>query len=109
MMPCSRPSCTPVGVGELGFDWGAFISEQVGSWSKTGQNILTSQNLPRGVYQQTTPGGGGITYVQPAGTSQNIFGATGGAVSAQASPGIGIILIGGAALLLVFMLAKGRG
>jgi len=88
----------------LGFDWGAFISEQVGSWSKTGQDILRSESLPRGVYTQTGPGGTTTTYVQPAGTSQNVFGATG--ASATASPGIGLVVIGGAALLLVFMLAK---
>lgn len=105
MMPCSRPSCRPAGVGDLGFDWGAFLQEQIGSWSKTGQNILTSQNLPRGVYSQTGPSGT-TTYVQPSGTSQNIFGASGGQYAATASPGMGIVLIGGAALLLVFMLAK---
>ncbi len=102
MMPCSRPSCRPAGVGELGFDWGAFISEQVGSWSKTGQNILTSQNIPRGVY---TSGPGGTTYVQPEG-SQVTLPVGAGSFQAQASPGFGIVLVGGAALLLVFMLAR---
>jgi hypothetical protein len=110
MMPCSRPSCSGPGIGELGFDWGTFISDQVSGWSKAGQNILTSQNQTKGIYTQTGPQGT-ITYVQPAGTSQNIFGAssTGITGTATTSSGMGIVLIGGAALLLVFMLAKGKG
>jgi hypothetical protein len=98
------PSVCPPARG-LGFDWGTFIADQSKIWSTTAQNILTQKNLARGVYTQTGPGGT-TTYVQPAGTQQNIFGATGGQVSATASPGMGIVLIGGAALLLVFMLAK---
>ena len=90
--------CLPGVCRGLGFDWGAFISEQVGSWSKTGQNILTSQNIPRGVYQT---GPGGTTIVQPEGVP-----ITSGAANLQASPGVGLIVLGGAALLLVFMLAR---
>jgi len=107
MMPCACAPCGLLGLGEetAGFDWGKFIGEQIGSWSKTGQTILTSESLPRGVYQQTGPGGT-ITYTQPSGSQQNIFGATGGQVGATASPGMGLVLVGGAALLLVFLLAR---
>ncbi len=85
------------------WDW---IAQMASGWSKTGQDILRQQNIARGVYTQTGPGGVQTTYVQPEGTSQNIFGATGGQFGAQASPGFGLVLIGGAALVLVFMLAK---
>ena len=83
------------------------LAQQITGWSKTGQDILRSGSLPRGVYQQTGPTGT-ITYVQPAESQQDIFGATGGTVTAQAGAGVGLIVIGGAALLLVFMLAKKR-
>jgi len=82
----------------VGFDWGKFISEQIGSWSQTGQQILIGQNIPRGVYQT---GPGGTTIVQPEGMPVPT-----GTASLQASPGFGIVLVGGAALLLVFMLAR---
>jgi hypothetical protein len=91
------------GVGGLGIDWGQLIATQTQSWSSTIQDILKGKNLPRGVYTQTGPGGT-TTYVQPTGTQANIFGAT--ATGATANSGMGIVLIGGAALLLVFMLAR---
>ena len=94
--------CLPAVCGGLGqdagFDWGKFIGEQIGSWSKTGQSILIGQNIPRGVYQT---GPGGTTIVQPEGIP-----VPSGTANLQASPGFGIVLLGGAALLLVFMLAK---
>ena len=102
MMVC--PTCPGLGeLGELGVDWGQMIADQISSWGKTGQQILLGENIPRGVYTQTGPGGT-TTYVQPAGTSQNIFGA--GAGTATASSGMGLVLVGGAALLLVFLLAR---
>jgi hypothetical protein len=79
------------------------LSEQIAGWSKTGQNILTQQNIARGVLTQTSPGV--FTYVQPAGSQVTLPVGTVG-VSAQGSPGMGLVLLGGAALLLVFMLAK---
>jgi len=91
------------GVGGLGIDWGQLISTQVSGWSSTLQDVLKGRNLPRGVYTQTGPSGT-TTYVQPAGTQANIFGAS--ATGATASSGVGIVLVGGAALLLVFMLAR---
>lgn len=95
MTGCQTVSCRGMGQG---FDWGKFIAEQVGSWSKTGQDILRSENLPRGIYQT---GPGGTTIIQPEGVA-----VPSGTANLQASPGFGVVLIGGAALLLVFMLAK---
>jgi hypothetical protein len=99
--------CAGSGLGDdtSGFSLSKFIADQIASWSKTGQDILKAENLPRGVYTQTGPYGT-TTYIQPAGTSQNVFAATGGTLAAQASPGMGLILLGGAALLLVFLLAR---
>jgi hypothetical protein len=82
----------------LGFDWSTLIGEQIASWSKTGQQILQQQNIARGVY---TTGPGGTTIVQPEGVA-----VPSGTANLQASPGFGVVLIGGAALLLVFMLAR---
>ena len=79
------------------------LAEQIGGWSRTGQQILQQRNIARGVLTQTAPGV--FTYVQPAGSQVTLPVGTVG-VSAQASPGMGLVLIGGAALLLVFMLAK---
>ncbi len=103
MTGCLPVGCHP-GLGEetAGFDWGKFISEQIGSWSKTGQNILTSQNMPRGVY---TSGPGGTTYVQPEGSTTTLpVGA--GSFQAQASPGFGLVLVGGAALIGLMLLMR---
>ena len=82
-----------------------FLAKQIGGWSTTGQQILQQRNIARGVYTKTTPSGQ-VVYVQPEGTGQNIFQAVEGGVQAQGSSGMGLILVGGAALLLVFMLAK---
>jgi len=100
MSPCVSGGCRGLGLGQDagGFDWGKFISEQIGSWSTTGQKILVGQNIPRGVYQT---GPGGTTIVQPEGIPISQTG-----ISAQASPGFGIVVLGGAALLLVFLLAR---
>lgn len=117
MQPCQRPSCQGVGEysstypGMPGTDspttnwWQSLITGA----AETAENVLMQRNLAKGVYTKTTPQGT-VTYVQPAGTNANVFGAsdTGISGTASASPGMGIVLIGGAALLLVFMLAKGR-
>ena len=73
----------------------------------TAEEVLLQRNLARGVYSKTTPQGT-VTYVQPAGTSQNVFGAsdTGITGAASASPGVGLVVLGGAALILVFMMVK---
>jgi hypothetical protein len=89
---------------------GNWLENLISGVAKTGENILTQQNLARGVYTSTGPGGQTTTYVQPAGTSQNVFAATqtgvAGNVAASGIPNLGMIVIGGAALLLVFMLAR---
>ena len=84
-----------------------WLESLISGVAKTGENILTQQNLAKGVYTQTSPTGT-VTYVQPAGTSQNIFGATSTGITGAAtgSSGMGLILLAGAGLFLVFMLAK---
>ena len=89
-----------------GFDWSSFLAQQAAGWSRTAQNILGQRETPRGVLTQTAPGV--FTYVQPEGSSVTLPVSTAG-FSASASPGVGIILIGGAAVFLLFMLARKRG
>lgn len=80
------------------------ISNLVNTWSTTGQKILTAQNLPRGVYTQTGPGGT-VTYVQPSGSNVTLpVGA--GTLQASANTGFGMVLIAGAAVLVLFMLMR---
>jgi hypothetical protein len=86
-----------------------WLENLISGVAKTGENILTAKNTVRGVYTATGPGGQTVTYVQPAGNPTNIFGASqtsvlGGVTGTSSS--MGLILVGGAALLLVFMMAK---
>jgi hypothetical protein len=83
------------------------VANLIGGAAKTGETVITQQNLAKGVYTQTGPNGT-ITYVQPANNSSNIFGAssTGITGTASASGSMGLVLMAGAGLLLVFMLAK---
>ena len=85
--------------------WQSLITGAAG----TAEKILVAQNQTKGVYTQTSPSGT-VTYVQPAGNTANIFGAssTGITGTGTASSGMGLVLIAGAGLLLVFMMAKGR-
>jgi hypothetical protein len=84
------------------WDW---IGKTALSWSQTGQKILLAQNVPT-TYTRTGPGGT-IQYTQQGGQVP-IFGASdvSGQLSGQASSGTGMILVAGAALLLVVMLAR---
>lgn len=87
--------------------WWDLLQRQIASWSKTGQQILLSREIPRGVYTRTGPGGT-ITYVQPAGQQPSIF--TGGEAAASGfGPGFGMVLLAGGVFLVVLMMAgKGR-
>ena len=91
------------------FNWDSWLANLIGGVAKTGETVYTQQNLAKGVYTQTNKDGT-ITYVQPAGNTANIFGAssTGITGTGTASSGMGLVLIAGAGLLLVFMMAKGR-
>jgi hypothetical protein len=102
----NTPAVTPTPAASSSTNW---LESLISGVAKTGENILTQQNLAKGVYTQTSPTGT-VTYVQPAGTSQNIFGASStgitGTASGTLSSGTGLILLAGAGLFLVFMLAK---
>jgi len=93
--------CTPDGVSKPGV-WDTILA-QISSWSKTGQDILKAENLPRGVLTQTAPGQ--FTYVQPSGTQPSLPVSTTG-FQATASSGFGMVVIGGAALLVLFMMMR---
>lgn len=90
----------------------SWLQNLISGGVKTVEDIFKAQNVTRGVYTATGPGGQQVTYVQPEGTSQNVFAATqtgvSGGVTATGTPNLGMIVIGGAALLLVFMLARKR-
>ena len=88
-----------------GFDWSAWTANLIGGAAKTAEGILTAQNQTKGVYTQTNKDGT-ITYVQPAGNTGNIFTAssTGITGSGTANSGMGMILIAGAAMLVLFMM-----
>ena len=107
-LPEYTPAAVPaVAAPSAGTSW---LESLISGIAKTGENVLTAKNTVRGVYTSTGPGGQTTTYVQPEGTSQNIFSGsqtssqTG--VAASGAPNLGMIVIGGAALLLVFMLAR---
>lgn len=96
---------TPPGTPGSG-KWWDFLQGQIAQWSKTGQQILQSREIPRGLYTRTGPGGT-ITYVQPAGPQPSIFG--GGEVGAAGfGPGLGLVVAGAAAFVVVMVIA-GRG
>ena len=87
------------------FDWSAWTANLIGGAAKTTEGILTAQNQTKGVYTQTNKDGT-ITYVQPAGNTGNIFTAssTGITGTGTANSGMGMILIAGAAMLVLFMM-----
>ena len=102
--------CISTGAPSTGFDWSSWTAGLISGVSKTVENVIGQKNLAKGVYTQTSPTGT-VTYVQPAGTSANIFGATSTGITGAAtgSSGMGMILLAGAGLFLVFMLAnKGK-
>lgn len=104
----ATPTAMPA--ASTGFNWDSWVASLVGGAAKTAETVITAKNQTKGVYTQTSPTGT-VTYVQPEGNTSNIFGAssTGITGTATTSSSMGMILIGGAALLLVFMLAKGKG
>jgi hypothetical protein len=103
------PANTAAAPAASSFNWDSWLANLIGGVAKTGETVITQQNLAKGVYTQTNKDGT-ITYVQPAGNTANIFGATSTGITGTgtASSGMGLVLIAGAGLLLVFMMAKGR-
>ena len=95
------PSTEPAGGGF----WGT-IQDLVKSWSTTGQQILTAQNIPRGVYSYRDPTTGALTqYVQPKGSTATL--PVGGAnLQGQANTGFGMMLVAGVGVLVLFMMMK---
>lgn len=98
--------------------WGAspssspsWLQNLISGAFKTTENILTAKTQTKGVLTQTAPGV--FTYVQPEGSKVtlpvNVSPAGTLGVNASASSGMGLVLVGGAALLVVFMMAKGKG
>jgi hypothetical protein len=111
-------NCPGLGAGcGLGGGLGDTAATTTDSWwqklisgaATTAENILTAKNQTTGVYTKNADGS--VTYVQPAGNTSNVFSAssTGVTGSATGTSSMGLILVGGAALLMVFLLAKGKG
>jgi hypothetical protein len=89
------------------FDWSAWTAGLIGGATKTVEGILTAKNQTKGILTQTAPGV--YTYVQPEGSQVTLPIGTSQVVSATGSTGMGMILLAGAGVFLVFMLAKGKG
>jgi hypothetical protein len=79
----------------------------IGGAVTTVEDILKAKNTVRGVLTQTSPGV--FQYVQPTGSQVTLPVGTSQVVSATGSSGMGMILLAGAGIFLVFMLAKGKG
>lgn len=99
------------GLGQ-GFDWSSTIQNSI----DTGLQIVRGRfGTPEGTYTRYGPNGEPlVTYRQPSGSEQNIFGASdiAGGVNLSASPSglggpMGWLLLGGGALLL-FMMSRRR-
>ena len=79
--------------------WQQLISGGV----KTAEQIALAKTQTKGVLTQTAPGV--FTYVQPEGTAVTLpVGTTG--FQAAATPGFGLVLVGGAALLGLLLLLR---
>lgn len=91
-----------------GSNW-SWLQNIVGGAVGTVEDILKSRNVVRGVLTQTSPGV--FQYVQPEGSGVTLpVGVSPvGSLSAAGSSGMGMILLAGAGIFLVFMLAKGKG
>jgi hypothetical protein len=92
----------------------SWLESLISGGAATAEQIAVAQNLPTGVYTSTGPGGASTTYVQPAGSTQNIFSASqtgvtgtlGTTATGTLSGSGGMILMAGAAILLVFMMTQ---
>jgi hypothetical protein len=107
VMDASGEACGPVSTvpGTSNSSW---IQNLIGGAVGTVQDIFKAKNTVRGVLTQTSPGV--FQYVQPTGSNVtlpvNVSPAGALGVNASASSGMGMILLAGAGVFLVFMLAK---
>lgn len=83
----------------------SWLQNLIGGAVKTGENILTAKNQTRGILTQTAPGV--FTYVQPEGSQVTLPVGTIGLPPASGS--MGLVLVAGVGVLVVFMLMKGKG
>ena len=93
------------GAPAAGSDTWGWLQNLISGGVKTSSRSNSGQNIPRGVYTQTGPGGVQTTYVQPEGSATTLPVGT-GTFQAQASSGFGLVLVGGAALLVLFMMMR---
>lgn len=86
----------------------SWIQNLIGGAVGTVQDIFKAKNTVRGVLTQTSPGV--FQYVQPTGSNVtlpvNVSPAGSLGVNASGNSGMGMILLAGAGLFLVYMLAK---
>jgi hypothetical protein len=82
-----------------------WLQDLIGGAVSTVEDIFKAKNTVRGVLTQTSPGV--FQYVQPEGSSVTLPVTTSSTSSLTASgSSTGLILMGGAALLLVFLVAR---
>ena len=122
MLQAACSNCPAQGLGQDdsgdGF-WSQFgeqLAKTIPTWSAAGAQILAQKAIQPGTYIQTPQGG--VTYVQPAGSTTPIFAATstlvGGKITAGSAAPFGdtsTVLIIGLGIVGVFMLVslmKGR-
>ena len=86
----------------------SWIQSLIGGAVGTVQDIFRAKNTVRGVLTQTSPGV--FQYVQPTGSNVTlpITQSQVGSLTASGNSGMGMILLAGAGVFLVFMLAKGK-
>lgn len=86
----------------------SWLQNLIGGAVTTVEDIFKAKNTVRGVLTQTSPGV--FQYVQPTGstTTLPVTTSTVGSLTASGSSGMGMILLAGSGLFLVFMLAKGK-
>jgi hypothetical protein len=86
----------------------SWLQNLIGGAVGTVEDIFKAKNVVRGVLTQTSPGV--FQYVQPTGSNVTlpISQSPVGSLTASGSSGMGMILLAGAGVFLVFMLAKGK-
>jgi hypothetical protein len=85
-----------------------WLQNILGNAFGTAEKVLVAKTQTKGILTQTAPGQ--FTYVQPEGSQVtlpvNVSPAGQIGVNAAASPGMGLVLVGGVALVVLLMMMK---
>ena len=90
--------------GMPGSDSSSWWKDLISGAVKTVEGIATAKTQTKGVLTQTSPGV--FTYVQPEGSSTTLPVGTGTFGLSPASSGMGMYLVAGAAVLVLFMMMR---